>query len=71
MAAGSRLRDLPIGRFSWVDSIHRDGRRFRPRGRERLQAGDEVVATSGDRVSEQQVRRLLEGDEVPDRTTGH
>jgi potassium/hydrogen antiporter len=60
-AAGSTLRDLPIGDRAWVESILRDGRRFRPRGRERLRAGDEVVATMGDRASERRVRHLLEG----------
>jgi cell volume regulation protein A len=70
-AAGRHLRDLPIGKFTWVDSIHRDGRRFRPRGRERLRAGDEVVATSGDTASEEQVRRLLEDEQLSDRTTHH
>jgi potassium/hydrogen antiporter len=58
--AGSAVRDLPLGGTGWIHHVVRDGRRFRPRGRDVLRAGDEVVAGSGSPARARRVGRLLE-----------
>ena len=49
-AAGTTLRDLPLGERTWVNSIVRDGRDVRARGDTVLEAGDrlELVVDVGD-----------------------
>jgi NhaP-type Na+/H+ and K+/H+ antiporter len=42
------VRDLPLGDRGWVDAIVRDGREFRPRGRDRIRGGDDLVVTPED-----------------------
>jgi cell volume regulation protein A len=59
-AAGSRVRDLPIGSHGWVDLVGRDGDHRRPRGRDVIRAGDDVVVTSDDEARARRLRRLFE-----------
>jgi cell volume regulation protein A len=59
-AAGSPVRDLPLGARGWVDQIVRDGRRLRPRGRDVIRPGDEVVVRSDDDTRARRLRRLFE-----------
>ncbi|MGZ4410223.1 MAG: cation:proton antiporter domain-containing protein, partial [Gaiellaceae bacterium] len=59
-AAGSALRDLPLGSRSWVDLIVRGGRENVPRGRDVIRPGDEIVVTSDTKARAASVRRLLE-----------
>jgi potassium/hydrogen antiporter len=46
LAAGRRIRDLPIGEGSWIALIARRGRPEQPRGSLELAPGDEVVLLS-------------------------
>jgi cell volume regulation protein A len=59
-AAGSPVRDLPLGARGWVDQIVRDGQRLRPHGRDVIRAGDEVVVRSDDDTRARRLRRLFE-----------
>ena len=43
IAAGRRIRELPIGEGAWVALVVRGGRTEQPRGSFRLEPGDEVV----------------------------
>ena len=43
IAAGRRIRELPIGEHTWVALVVRAGRTEQPRGSLRLEPGDEVV----------------------------
>ena len=53
IAAGRRIRELPIGEHTWVALVVRGGRSEQPRGSLRLEPGDEVVLLSepGDEVA--------------------
>jgi cell volume regulation protein A len=59
-AAGSTVRDLPIGRRGWVDLIVRDGRQLKPRGRDVIRPHDDVVVTYDDEARARPIRRLFE-----------
>jgi potassium/hydrogen antiporter len=59
-AAGSRVRDLPLGSRGWVDRIGRDGAERRPRGRDVIRAGDHVVITPDGEARGRRLRRLFE-----------
>jgi len=50
-AAGSRLRDLPLGEDVWVSVVGRDGHMLRVSGDTALEAGDEVLAITSDEGS--------------------
>jgi cell volume regulation protein A len=47
-AAGRRIRELPLGTWTWVREVTRDGRTFRARGSTALEPGDEVAAVVSD-----------------------
>lgn len=47
-AAGSQLRDLPIGEDLWVSVVGREGHMLQVRGDTTLEVGDEVLAITGD-----------------------
>jgi cell volume regulation protein A len=59
-AAGSTVRDLPLGNRGWVDRIVRDGHQLVPRGRDVIRAGDDLVVTADDEARARRLRRLLE-----------
>jgi cell volume regulation protein A len=59
-AVGSAVRDLPLGNRAWVDRIVRDGHPLKPRGRDVIRAGDDLVVTCDDEARAPCLRRLLE-----------
>jgi cell volume regulation protein A len=59
-AAGSPIRDLPLGLRGWVDEIVRDGQRRKARGRDVIRGGDRIVVTSDDEARARRLRRLFE-----------
>jgi len=59
-AAGSTVRDLPIGSRGWVNLIGRNGDHRRPRGRDVIRAGDDVFVNSDDETRARRLRRLFE-----------
>ncbi|MGZ4431616.1 MAG: cation:proton antiporter domain-containing protein [Gaiellales bacterium] len=63
--AGAAVRDLPLGETGWVHHIVRGGRTFRPRGREVLRPGDEVLAQSGSATRAKRLGRVLEEPRRP------
>jgi cell volume regulation protein A len=67
-AAGSTVRDLPIGSRGWVTLIGRNGDHRRPRGRDVIRAGDDVFVNSDDDARARRLRRLFE--EPRDRSKG-
>jgi potassium/hydrogen antiporter len=59
-ADGSAVRNLPLGNRGWVDLIVRDGQQIKPRGRDVIRAGDDLVVASEDEARARRIRRLLE-----------
>jgi potassium/hydrogen antiporter len=59
-AAGTVVRDLPIGARTWISLIVRDGLPIQPRGSSRVQPDDEVLVLI-DPLEEAAVRRVFEG----------
>jgi cell volume regulation protein A len=68
IAAGRRIRELPIGEHTWVSLVVRAGRSEQPRGSLRLEPGDEVVllSDSGDEVALRHVFTRPRSDVPPD-----
>ena len=64
IAAGRRIRDLPIGEAAWVALVVRAGRTEQPRGSLVLEPGDEVVLLSdpGDQTGLRHVFTRARGD---------
>ena len=60
-AAGSTVRELPLGEGGWVQSVVRGGTAQRPRGSTRVEAGDvlEVLAPAADTPT---LRRYFSGE---------
>ncbi len=68
IAAGRRIRELPIGEHTWVALVVRAGRTEQPRGSLRLEPGDEVVLLS-DTTDETALRHVFtrpRGEVPPD-----
>ena len=68
IAAGRRIRELPIGEHTWVSLVVRAGRSEQPRGSLRLEPGDEVVllSDSGDEVALRHVFTRPRSEASPD-----
>jgi NhaP-type Na+/H+ and K+/H+ antiporter len=68
IAAGRRIRELPIGEHTWVSLVVRAGRSEQPRGSLRLEPGDEVVllSDSGDEVALRHVFTRPRSEVPPD-----
>jgi potassium/hydrogen antiporter len=59
--AGNAIRDLPIGEYTWISLIVRDGEPVPPRGATTLEPGDELLLLTEPEET-QQLRELFEGE---------
>jgi cell volume regulation protein A len=68
IAAGRRIRELPIGEGAWVVLVVRAGRTEQPRGSLQLEPGDEVVLLTdpGDETALRHVFTRPRGEVPPD-----
>jgi cell volume regulation protein A len=59
LAAGAEIHDLPLGTWTWIQEVVRDGQAFPARGATRLEPGDEVRAVVSDVEDVRGVERIF------------